>query len=380
MRTHWNKAAAVITLAGSLAGTGCKRPEDQAAKARIFSPEQPIGAQAEAAEKLDAHKLGSDPALAERVIRMPQAEIAHRLGAHKTESKVSFDWTRGPAPLLEDGGVDTSNAVTLEEQAQLAQNSDGDFSVQLKNDHNQGFELVWAHGGAYARGLFGPFHKRRTDRTDPTVSREQALGSLATFDRLARGLKLRLVGSARSNGRAAIEYVVDGGGALAQEPGPKDLPPVTYPEPPAGQAGKALGADPDTARRLQLREKAQAISLGGHLFVDAETCAPLAAELTGRFRVPSSNASAPPSELNLAVSFSTSDVGRGVTVKVPAFEPDPSTPHGVKDPLRFMGKLLPASAPDTEEVEEPEEEDDATAPAAPASARPQKTKAPRDAP
>jgi len=379
MRTPWNKAALVVTLVGSLASTGCKRPEDQAAKARIFSPEQPTGAQAEAQEKLDPHKLGSDPALAERVIRMPQAEIAHRLGAHKTESKVSFDWTRGPAPLLEDGGVDTSNAVTLVEEAQLAQNSDGDFSVQLKNDHNQGFELVWARGGAYARGLFGPFHKRRTDRTDPNISREQSLSVLATFDRLARGLKLHLVGNARSNGRNAIEYSIDGGGALAQEPGPKDLPPVTYPEPPAGQAGKALGADPDTARRLQLREKVQSVLLSGHLFVDAETCAPLAAELTGKFRVPASNTSAPPSELNLAVSFFTSDVGRGVTIKVPAFEPDPSTPHGVKDPLRFMGKL--ASAPDAEEVDEPEEEDDATAaPAGPASAHPQKTKAPQDAP
>ena len=48
MRTPWNKAALVVTLVGSLASTGCKRPEDQAAKARIFSPEQPTGAQAEA--------------------------------------------------------------------------------------------------------------------------------------------------------------------------------------------------------------------------------------------------------------------------------------------------------------------------------------------
>jgi len=336
--------------------SGCKRPEDQAAKRRIFSPEEPSGAQAEAAEKLDARALASDPALAERVLRMPQAEIAHRLGAHKTESKVSFAWHRGPEPLLADGGPDTSNAVALLEEAQLAQNAAGDFSVQLKNDHNQGFELVWAQGSAYARGLFGPFHKRRTDRTDPTLAREQALSALTTFDHLARGLKLRLVGDARNNGRAAVQYEISGSGAVPKESGPSDLPPVTYPEPPAGQAGKALGPDPDTARRLELRDKEQVLSVSGVLFVDAETAAPLTAELHGQFRVAPTSREAPPAELTLSVNFVTSDVNKAVVVKVPAFEPDPSAPHGVKDPLRFLGKQAQGSTPPSSE--EPVEDDE----------------------
>jgi len=35
------------------------------------------------------------------------------------------------------------------------------------NDHNQGFELLWVKGEVFVKSLYGSFHKRRTDRTDP---------------------------------------------------------------------------------------------------------------------------------------------------------------------------------------------------------------------
>ena len=54
----------------------------------------------------------------------------------------------------------------------MTQAPGGDFSVKLVNDHNQGLELVWARGEAYVRSLYGPFHKRRTDRTSPERLRE----------------------------------------------------------------------------------------------------------------------------------------------------------------------------------------------------------------
>ncbi len=359
MNLPFERNARAALLLGALCGTlcvpACKRSEDQAAKARIFSPEQPVGAQAEAQEKLDARRLGADGVLAERILRMPQAEIAHRLGAHKTTSRVSFDWHRGAAAHLADGGVDSDQLVALTEDVALSQSANGDFSVELKNDHNRGFELVWAGGGAYARSLFGAFHKRRTDRTDPTIAREQALGALATFDRLSRGLKLRMVGEAKSGGRAAIEYAVAGFGAIPKEKIDGELPPPVYPEPPPGQAGKALGPDPDTARRLEIREKEQPTSVSGSLFVDAQTGAPLAAELHGQFRVAPASKEASPAELSLTVSISTSEVGKSVVVHVPAFEPDPSAPHGVKDPLRFMGKLGPGGTPSNEEPVEDDE-------------------------
>ena len=64
------------------AAFACKRGGDDAAKARIFSPEPPPNVSPESKEQLDAKALEGDPKLAERVLHMPQREIAQRLGPH----------------------------------------------------------------------------------------------------------------------------------------------------------------------------------------------------------------------------------------------------------------------------------------------------------
>jgi len=84
--------AAVLLLASS-----CKRSEDEAARARMFSPEQPVGELPQAKEKIDAARLADDPALARRVLHMRRAEIEQRLGPHKAQQRVQFAWFRGPA-------------------------------------------------------------------------------------------------------------------------------------------------------------------------------------------------------------------------------------------------------------------------------------------
>src|SRR3954463_12443066 len=189
----------------------CKKSEDEAARQRIFTQQaQPPGAAAQAAEAIDAKGLG-DAHLTERVLQMQQSEVAQRLGPHRAQQRVQFAWFRGPG--LPDGGSE----VSLAEETTLGDAPGDDFSVRLVNDHNQGFELVWLKGEVFVKSLYGAFHKRRTDRTDPARIREQALSGLATFDRLARGLKLRTVGDASTEGRRAIRYAVAGSGARAGE-------------------------------------------------------------------------------------------------------------------------------------------------------------------
>src|SRR5689334_4240188 len=140
-----------------LVSSACKRSEDEAAKARIFSPQQPVGDLPQAKEKLDAANLADDPAAARRVLHMNRAEIEQRLGPHRAQQRVQFAWFRGPG--LPDGGSE----VSLAEEATLLDGPGGDFSVKLVNDHNQGFELVWVKGEAFVKSLYGAFHKRRTD-------------------------------------------------------------------------------------------------------------------------------------------------------------------------------------------------------------------------
>src|SRR6266481_7316723 len=240
--------AAVLLLASS-----CKRSEDEAARARMFSPEQPVGELPQAKEKVDAARLADDPALALRVLHMRRAEIEQRLGPHKAQQRVQFAWFRGPG--LPDGGSE----VSLAEETTLAQAPGGDFSARLVNDHNQGFELLWVKGEVFVKSLYGAFHKRRTDRTDPARIREQALSGLATFDRLARGLKLRTVGETTTEGRRAIRYAVAGYGARDGEKEESDLSPAHYPE---------NRIDPDTARRLELWDKEEPSNVSGTIVVD----------------------------------------------------------------------------------------------------------------
>jgi hypothetical protein len=327
----------------------CKRGGDEAARARIFSPEQPVGAAAEAKEPIDARRLADDPALAGRVLHMPQSEIAARLGPHKAQQRVQFAWFHGPG--LPDGGAE----VSLSEETTLQQAPGGDFSVRLVNDHNQGLELVWVKGEVFVKSLYGPFHKRRTDRTDVQRIREQALSGLATFDRLARGLKLKLAGETTVERRPAVRYTVAGFGARAVQEEKDDLPRI---EPPEGKS-----PDLDTARRLELWEKEEPANVSGTLLVDAETGAPLASDLRGHFKVPSASGGGPAAELALHTVLTTTAVGKELSIKAPEAEPAPSAPHAVKDPLRFLGKE-PAAVPEATEEPDEAEGDDEEAPAA----------------
>ena len=332
---------ALLLICAALAGTpGCKRPEDQAARQRIFSPEQPIGTDAKALEKIDARRLADDPAAAERVLRMSRAEAASRLGAHKLTGKTEFSWRlEGAAQVAPDAGP--PNEVSLSEESSLQQAKAGDFRARLENSRNQGFEAVWTSGEAFVKSRFGPFRKRRTDRSDPPRLREQTSASLATFDQLARGLKLRLAGETTVDGRGAVKYDVAGSGGRARKADDTSLPPLQWPEPSGAAKGTAPGPDADTARRLSLWEKETPVEVAGFVTIDAETAAPLAYDLRGEFKV--AQASGPAAELTLHASLKTTGVGKDVAIKPPEFEPDQSVPHAVKDPLRFLGKSAPVA-------------------------------------
>jgi hypothetical protein len=285
--------------------------------------------------------------------------VAARLGSYRAETRAQFAWFRGPG--LPDGGSD----VTLAEQSALAQGRNGDFSVREDNDRNQGFELIRTKGDVYVRGLFGPFRKRRTDRTEPDRVRELAMGALPTFDRLAKGLKLKLAGETTIEGRSVVRYEVVGGGTRTEETDLRELPPVQYPQGPDGKKAP----DADTARRLELWTKEEPMQVSGTLIVDKQTAVPIRADLQGHFLVPGNNG--PAAELHLHSHLDTSEIGKDLGIKPPAVEPNPSVPHAVKDPLRFLGKTPAApGAPSTEEpAEESSDEDDTPAETPPPTER-----------
>src|SRR2546430_13214915 len=69
-----------LVLVAALCAASCKRTEDEAARARIFSPEQPVGELPEAKETLQAGQLAADPPPARRGLHLPRREIDPRNG------------------------------------------------------------------------------------------------------------------------------------------------------------------------------------------------------------------------------------------------------------------------------------------------------------
>jgi len=118
----------IALIATLLALASCKRSEDEAARARMFSPQQPVGEMPEAKEKLDAARLAEDAKLARRVLHMSRREVEQRIGAYKAQQRVQFAWFRGPG--LPDGGSE----VSLAEETTLWEAPGEDFTALAKEN------------------------------------------------------------------------------------------------------------------------------------------------------------------------------------------------------------------------------------------------------
>jgi hypothetical protein len=314
------KRVFLFTLA--LAAVACTDPVDKAAKARIFSPEEPPRVVASAGETLAADHLAEDAALERRVIEMAEDEITERIGAHALSAKVAFEWT---APNQQP--VQLSEQRTLE----AAQGGvDGDFHATVENSRDQGVEVIRHNGVVYARSRYMTFRERRRDRGMAERERDRIGGALhevaGIFD---NRVKLTQAGQTSFEGRPAIRYVV----SLADKPMFTSEDPTA--ELPPQQDAKGL--DPATAHRRQFTGHRQPVSLKGDLWVDAKTAVVLKAVVDGRLRVPAAK-DAPAADLHLTLDESLSKVGQAITVAAPQdFLPDQDKPEGIADALDRFG-------------------------------------------
>ena len=89
--TRFPKSAIAAALA--LAAVACQDPVDKAAKARIFSPEDPPKVVASAAEKLPPEDVADNPRVARRILSMDAAEMTERLGPYAYKATVTYEWT-----------------------------------------------------------------------------------------------------------------------------------------------------------------------------------------------------------------------------------------------------------------------------------------------
>lgn len=317
----------VITL--GLAGVclfGCKDPVDQAAKKRIFSPEDPPQAVAAASQKLPPEEAADSSAISRRILGMGAAETTERIGPHTYGATVTWEWSSN------------GKNIRLKESRELLAGPggvSGDFIARMTNTNELGLEVLRVGGKVYARSTYGKdgagkLRERRRDRGMAERIRDEASGAVRDFDQIFRGrLKLTSAGTSTLEGRTAWKYVVSLSDAT---PETAKLPPLAVPK---------NGADDTTKRRQVFYDARTPRSLQGEVYVDAATSVVLKTRLDGRVGVKATDLDAgtpTESELHLVLESSLTGIGKTPLIEAPKdFLPDEDKPDGIAAALLKMG-------------------------------------------
>jgi hypothetical protein len=302
--------------------SACKDPVDQAAKKRIFSPEDPPQAVAAASQKLPPEEAADSVSISRRILGMGAAETTERIGPHVYAATISWEWSS------------SGKNVRLKETRELLSGPggvSGDFIARMANTNEQGLEVLRVDGRVFARSTYGKdgagrFRERKRDRGMAERIREEASGALRDVDQIFHGrLKLTAQGTSTIEGRTTWKYVVSLSEAAPALPDEK-LPPLVTPK---------NGADETTKRRQLFYEARTPRTLQGEVYVDAQTSVVVKVHLDGRVGVKASDAE---SELHLVLDSSLTGIGKSPTIELPKdFLPDEDKPDGIAAALLKMG-------------------------------------------
>lgn len=321
----------IAILTAALALGACQDPVDKAAKARIFSPEDPPKFVTRAADDLGAEHLDQSAEHIKRVFTMGALEAAERLGPHQVKSKVEYHWKLG------------DKTVALDETHTLTLGSHGDFSARLDagdnlGDSKQGMEIIRSQGRVFARNRFQKFRERTRDRGAADRYEAEVYQVLGTvYDLFDGRIALQPQGETQVAGRKAFKFKV----LLAEkQPALED----TGPRIPA-LSGPKTGLDPHLVRELDLEKKKDPKTLEGSLTVDARTAVALEAELTGTLQAPGEGNA--PATLKLVVDQSVPKVSDTLVVAAPQDAlPDEGRPQSIAAALERFD--LPRAATRTD--------------------------------
>lgn len=286
--------------------------------------------EAEKAEPIDAFAVADNPQVADRVHTMEFSEVARRLGAHRLQSRIKFEF------------VSPDTRAWLRENGLIVQAADGDFRVKVENDEGQGYELIYADSRYFVRNRFGPFHLRDAISADHLRWRDAAYGGWAAVYRLYRGrLRFAKLGLTRYHGRDAIRFSISLSGEpprLAGTPEPPRVPP--------GIAKYVYPIEPTPSDSHRWRDNAQPKQARGSVLVDADAGVVLKVEFTGELAVPTPGSDHP---ITLAVQadIQADGFGNPPSIAPPAdkeLEPIPERIQVDTHPLDFyFGKGFTAS-------------------------------------
>ena len=315
--------------------SACPSPEDQEAKARIFSPEEPKAEAAAAAEPVDASALARDAVLGHRVLTMSAEEAFRRMGSHRFKGEASFEWR------LSD------RKIALSETREVAIEAPDRFYVRNENDRDRGHELMRLGRESYVRIKYLPWRQRVREQKPALDDLNNNYGLLKSAVQMLRNRVMLIEdGHDELEGRPAERYTL----ALSKEPflpvKPAGLPAPIYPE---------GGPSPDTQARLDFQMLGTPQSLEGRVWIDAKTGVPLKSELWGSISVLTKEKDA---LVQLKISHVLSDIGTLAPLKAPEeFLPAEDRPNAIAAALKRFGMETAADAKDSKGEQAASEED-----------------------
>jgi hypothetical protein len=314
------KRSALIA-AVALSAAACTDPVDKAAKARIFSPEDPPKVVASAAERLPPEDVADNPHVARRILGMDAAEVTERLGPHAYKAVVSYEWTTKEVPPVKISETRTFRAGPG--------GVSGDFHGLLENSRDQGLEVMRVEGKVYARNRYGTFRQRLRDRGMAERTRTELTGAIRDVDALFQGrMQLEPQGTVTYEGRTAWRYTVKLGDKAEAGGGPRNLPQVLQPKD---------GQDETTRRRMAFFEHREPKTLEGEVLVDSDTSVVLKARLDGYISVPAEK-TPEAAQLRMTLQAALTQIGEDPKLKPPEnFLPDADKPQGIADALDRFG-------------------------------------------
>lgn len=308
------KQLCIVVLLGLLS---CADPVDKAAKARIFSPEDPPQAISAAAQRLPPEDVADKPEVARRVLGMGAAEATERLGPHTFNAKITFEWSGSGR-----------NTRLVENRTLVAAKGgvSGDFHATLSNSNDQGYEVMRVHGDVFARSKYGKFRQRLRDRGMAERVRDETYGAIRDFDAMFKGrLKLAAGPTATYEDRTVWRYTVTLGPPSSTAS--SDVSSLTQ---------RDGGVDETTRRRQHFFAQREPRSLQGEVLVDAQTSVVVKTHLDGRLGVASDGGES--ADLWLVLDSSITNIGVEPKLDPPTeFLPDQDKPLGIAAALERFG-------------------------------------------
>jgi hypothetical protein len=296
-------------------GCGDKR---EAHLERFMQPED--AQEAAKLETLDTFGLAEDLKIADRINLMSFSEVAERIGAHRCQLETRFSFSS------------QKTSESLKESAVIVVAQNKDFKTKLKNDADQGYELVYSSGKLFIKNLYGKFHPRSILDQDHIKWRDSAYTGWASIYQLFRGrLVFTKVGIKNQHGRDTVEYSIRLGKNQPRLAGTPE--PLAVPE---GVSKYVYEIIPTPADADRYRDKAEAKKAKGTLLVDVESGAILGLKFSGELTLPPPLADVEGvhgDQISLTVSATINSDGFGNPQNIPRPSKESITPLPERIPV-----------------------------------------------